>query len=156
MDLTKVFHRDAVVLDFLSKDGDHAVLELLKVLEDQEHLASEHRDEVLLALLKRETFGGTGVGTGVALPHVKTDYVDAIRGVVGISPEGLEFDSPDGAKVKLVFLFLSPTWAVQEHLKLMAILARLIRNEDFVSRIMSATSESKVHHLLLNAETYLE
>lgn len=155
MDLTRIFDREAILLDLLGVDRDHTILEMIKVLEDQGCFKSEHRDEVLLSLLKRERSASTGVGSGVALPHVKTDYVDRIRGVVGISREGIDFASRDGSKVNVIFLFLSPTWAVQEHLQLMSFLGRLIRNESFLDRLRGAKRAPEVHNLLVKAERYL-
>lgn len=156
MDLTKIFHREAILLDLVGGVRDHAILELVKVLEDQGHLASEHRDEVLLALLKRERSSGTGIGSGVALPHVKTEYIDQIRGVIGLSSGGLDFASPDDTKVRVVFLLLSPTWAVQEHLHLMSLLGRLIRCPDFLYRLQSARREAEIHNLLGKCESFLD
>ena len=155
MDLTKVFDREAISLDLLSTSRDHVILEMVKVLEDQGHIDSQHRDEVLLALLKRESSSSTVVGSGVALPHVKTDCVDAIRGAIGISREGLDFNSPDGSRVKVIFLFLTPTWAEQEHLGLLATLGRLIRNPDFVQRLELARRQQDVFHLLQNLESFI-
>lgn len=156
MDLREVFHPEAVVLDLLSTDRDHSILELVRILEERGHVASEHRDEVLLALLKREKTESTGIGQGVAIPHIKTDFVDQMRGAIGISKEGLDFGSPDGKKAHLIFLFLAPTWAVQDHLRLLALLGHLIRNPDFVDRLTGATREEEVRHLISKAESFLQ
>ncbi|MCZ6603499.1 MAG: PTS sugar transporter subunit IIA [Planctomycetota bacterium] len=156
MNLARVFDREATVLELLGGDRDHTILELLKVLEDQGHLNSRHRDEVLLALLKRERSSSTGIGRGIALPHIKTDYMDEIRGAIGISREGLDFDSQDGLRVHVVFLFLTPTWAVQQHLQLMSLLGRLIQNAGFLDQLRTAERQHDVHLLLQRAEHFID
>lgn len=155
MDLTKFFDREAIVPDLLGVKRDHAILELVKVLEDCGHVGSEHRDEVLLSLLKRERASSTVVGNGVAIPHIKTDFVREVHGAVGISREGVDFASPDGTEVNVIFLFLSPSWADQENLQLLALLARLIRNPDFLNRLKSAERAPEIHNLLVKADLYL-
>ena len=156
MDLTRVFGKGSTIADLISTNRDSAILELVKSLEDGGHIASEHRDEIILALLKRESSGSTGVGCGIALPHAKTDHVDQIRGAIGISREGLDFSSPGGDKVSIVFLFLTPSRAGQEHLRLTAFLGRLIQNPQFVRRLKASRRDSELHHLLMRAKSFLE
>lgn len=65
--------------------------------------------ELLLTTLKqRETMGSTGIGKNVAIPHCRTMSLSEIYLVVGISKDGIDYNSPDGKKVHLFFLILAP------------------------------------------------
>ena len=155
MELTKVFDPGAILLDLVGFDRDHAILELLKLLEERGHVRAEHRDDVLLDLLKREASGSTAIGLGVALPHVRTDHVTEMRGAIGLSADGLDFAAPDGKSVRAVFLFLSPTWAEREHLRLLAEVGKLAQNVEFVERLLSAREVADVRELLGRARSYM-
>ena len=155
MELTRVFDPEAIRLNLAAVDRDHAILELLKVLEERGHVRSDHRDDLLLELLKREASGSTAIGGGVALPHVKSERVAEMRGAIGISKEGLDFAAADGSSVRAVFLFLSPTWSAQEHLRLLAELGKLVQHLEFVQRLLSAGTVEEVRDLLGKANSYL-
>ena len=59
-------------------------------------------------LYSRENMGSTGIGKSVALPHAKTDAVDKMVITVGISRDGIEYDSIDNQPVHIFFMFLCP------------------------------------------------
>ena len=59
----------------------------------------EDHDSIVEAIMKREELGSTGIGRGVAVPHTKHSSVESLIGTVGVSAEGVEFDSLDGEPV---------------------------------------------------------
>ena len=67
--------------------------------------------------MKREELGSTGIGRGVAVPHTKHPSVDRLIGTVGVSQEGIDFQSLDGEKVHLFFLLVSPPDRPGDHLR---------------------------------------
>ncbi len=65
-------------------------------------------DAVVAAIVKREELGTTGVGRGYAVPHTIHPAVKRLACAIGVSEEGVDFDSLDRQKVKLLFLFVCP------------------------------------------------
>jgi len=109
------------------------------------------RDAALLCdtLLLRERLFGTGIGKGVAVPHARSIGVIVPRLLVGRSPKGVEWDSPDGVAVQVVLLVLSPAEASEDaHVARVAratLLTRLHRNR---SKLLLAEHANEVAELL--------
>ena len=80
--------------------------------------------DILDALISRERLGSTGLGHGVALPHSRLDVVDAPLAAMITLKEGVDFESADGEPVDLVLGLLVPRDCNDEHLKILANLAR--------------------------------
>jgi len=102
-------------------------------------------DELVRTALRREEQGTTGLGEEIAIPHAKTDAVTAP--VVGFarSDEGVEWDSMDGTKARLVFMIAVPEAAAgEEHLRILALLSRKLTDAGFRERLTAATDERAV------------
>lgn len=81
-------------------------------------------------LQEREQLGSTGVGKGVAIPHGKIDGLSRVVGFLARLDTPVDFDAVDDQPVDLVFLLLAPTNASAAHLKALARVSRLLRDED--------------------------
>jgi PTS system nitrogen regulatory IIA component len=109
--------------------------------------------EVIERLTERERLGSTGFGGGIAIPHAKLDGLDRVRGVVLLLAQPIPFDAIDEAPVDIVFMLLSPTDSGAEHLKTLARVSRLLRNEAQLARIRGVRSEAALFALLAGGET---
>ena len=85
--------------------------------------------EVEQELRKREELQSTGVGGGVAIPHAKLDGLDRIVGALLLCPEPIGFDSIDGRPVSIMFAVIGPLRAPGEHIKTLARVSRLLRDD---------------------------
>ncbi|MFI0263447.1 fructose-specific PTS transporter subunit EIIC [Streptomyces sp. NPDC017056] len=106
-------------------------------------------EELVRVALAREAQGTTGLGEEIAIPHAKTDAVTAP--VVGFarSAAGVDWDSLDGTRAKLVFLISVPEAAAgDEHLRILALLSRKLMDPDFRARLQGAPDESAVLRVL--------
>src|ERR1700684_3029603 len=83
--------------------------------------------EIFDSLLQRERLGSTGVGDGIAIPHGKLAKCGRIFGVVGRLERPIDFDALDGMPVDLIFLLIAPENAGADHLKALAMIARVFR-----------------------------
>ena len=106
------------------------------------------RANVFDALFAREKLGSTGLGLGVAIPHgrlkgLRETLVAFIR-----SKEGVPFESPDGAPVRLVFAMLVPEHATEQHLNMLSELAQLFSDADLRERLLVEGDLGEVHRLL--------
>lgn len=104
--------------------------------------------EIFETLLQRERLGSTGIGRGVAIPHGKLAKLDRIVGLFARLEKPIEFDSLDGEPVDLIFLLLAPEGAGADHLKALARIARLLRDEKVAEQLRAARDEQAISALL--------
>ncbi len=100
-------------------------------------------DKVLL----RESQATTAMGMGVAIPHARVDGLADIIIVVGRSAEGIEFTTPDGMPVRLIFM-IAVNDKPGEYLKILSRISWLVRNEDFRNQLFSSDNTSSLFKLL--------
>ena len=98
-------------------------------------------------LLERERLGSTGLSGGVALPHARMPGLDRTVGAFMRLEQAVDFDASDGQAVDLVFALLVPEQATQEHLDLLARLARLFSDPQTRARLRSADAASTLQLL---------
>lgn len=89
-------------------------------------------------LLQRERLGSTGLGRGIAIPHVKLSGLDGIVSLFARLAAPIDFESPDGEPVDLVFVLLAPDHAGGDHLKALARISRLVREPVALERLRAA------------------
>ena len=108
--------------------------------------------ELLARLLEREEERSTGVGGGLALPHAMVSGLERTVLVAGRACEGLDFGAPDGEPVDVFFLLLSPAGARNEHLRLLARLARIFAPEGVLEKLRAAPGPKQLFQLLLEED----
>ncbi|MEZ4307530.1 MAG: PTS sugar transporter subunit IIA [Polyangiaceae bacterium] len=96
--------------------------------------------EIERVLTERERLQSTGVGGGVAIPHGSIEGLDRLVGAVLLCPESIEFDAIDGAPVSILFAVIGPKRATGEHLKTLARVSRLLRDDSFRAKLLRAPS----------------
>jgi PTS system nitrogen regulatory IIA component len=101
-------------------------------------------DLFLEDVFERERLGTTGIGDGIAIPHARTDAVDQLVIALGRSARGVEFESLDGKKVKLLFLMGTPKGSVSHYLKILAQLTRLLKEGTFRDKLLEARDKEIV------------
>jgi mannitol/fructose-specific phosphotransferase system IIA component (Ntr-type) len=153
--LSEIIPKAAIVAELSADDRDSAIVELLEALERAGLVKTEHREDIILALLKREAVASTALGHGVAIPHAKTRYASDFCGAIGVSREGIDFSAQDGQRVSVVFLFLSPEHAISGHLQLMAHIAGIARHARYVSLLKSARHVKEIEELIGSCESIL-
>jgi PTS system nitrogen regulatory IIA component len=99
-------------------------------------------------VLHRERLGSTGVGRGVAIPHGKLAKLDRLVGLFARLDKPIDFEALDGEPVDLIFLLLAPEGAGADHLKALARIARLLRDEKIAEQLRAARDESALRALL--------
>jgi len=99
---------------------------------------------ILDALLDRESSQSTGLGNGIAIPHAVYSELESTVIQLALSPEGVDFRALDEQPVHLFFLLLSPPERSGTHIKLLARIARLMRQPGFMQELLAADSAEDV------------
>lgn len=141
---------DTVNVDLKSKDKKAVIKEVFEELAKCPEVLDKNK--CYEDLLEREKLGSTGIGEGFAIPHAKTSGVKELILTVGISKNPIDYESIDSKKVNIFFMFLSPNELSQEYLVLLAKISRFIRQDDFKTRLLSATSKNEIYEILSSRE----
>jgi PTS system nitrogen regulatory IIA component len=146
MHLSDHIHRRLtfVIRDPLDKLG---FLQRLVSLVRQQHPPVDAQ-RLLYRLLEREEQVTTGIGHGVAIPHAEVEGLTDILCVLAQVPGGLDFEALDASPVHLVFMLLSPPRRTGAHIRLLARIARLVDDEQFIVRIAQAADEDELFQLV--------
>jgi len=103
---------------------------------------------VLDRLTERERLGSTGFGGGIAIPHGKIDGLASVIGVAVRLPAPIDFEAIDDLPVDLVFMLLSPVDGGPDHLKALATVSRMMRDQAFVAKLRGAANDDALLALL--------
>ena len=143
--LQDIFTASRIKVNLEAEDKDEVFEELVDHLVRNTGISG--RNEIISSIQEREAKMSTGIKTGIALPHGKTDAIEGICGVLGISQKGIDYDSLDGEPVYLVILLLSSKDDSELHLKTLKKIASLLEYSDFYQYILKAeTSEEGQFH----------
>jgi mannitol/fructose-specific phosphotransferase system IIA component (Ntr-type) len=151
--LSNILHERVIKIDIRSIRKAQAVEELLDLLIEAGELPMGLRNHAIQTIAEREKIIGTGLDFGVALPHGSTDRINSIIAALGISHEGVDFESRDGQPAKIIVLMLIPRKSFQEHLRAMAATARVMRLEEVREAILRAETAGEVLNIIEQAES---
>lgn len=98
-------------------------------------LTGQNDRAILEILLQREKLGSTAVGNGVAIPHGKLPKLGRLFGLFARLERGIDFEALDSQPVDLIFLLLAPEAAGADHLKALARVARLLRDQEIARKL---------------------
>lgn len=150
VDVRDYIQKEFVNLNLISERKEDAIRELAQLVENVQEIADfEH---FLEDVFERERLETTGIGDEIAIPHARTDVVSRLIIAVGRSTHGVEFESLDGRKVKLIFLMGTPKGSVSHYLKILAQLTRLLKREPFREKLLEAQDGEMVVKLFRGSE----
>lgn len=142
----------AICADLKADDKESVIAELVGRLVESDQVAADDRESILQSIMKREELGSTGIGKGVAVPHTKHPSVDRLVGTVGVSVEGVDFNSLDGEKVQLFFLLLSPPDRPGDHLRALENISKQLRDDTFCRFLKQSKTAEDIQQLLEEAD----
>ena len=126
---------ETINVDLKAKDKKGVLDELTEPIAA---LVGIGQDELVRVLLERERLGSTGIGGGIGIPHGKYKNLESLILGFGLSRHGVNFDSMDGRPTHIFFLLLTPENSAGLHLKLLARISRMLKDDDFKQRLMQA------------------
>ncbi|MGH2690600.1 MAG: PTS sugar transporter subunit IIA [Actinomycetota bacterium] len=138
MHLSELLNAQSINVNLRSREKREAIAELVELLEKAHGLSTG--GEILDRVLKREAMMSTGIGNGVAIPHGKARSVDRLVAACGVSRAGVEFGSGDGEPASLFILLVSPEDVGGPHVKVLANISRLLKEETVREMLKGANS----------------
>jgi Kef-type K+ transport system membrane component KefB/mannitol/fructose-specific phosphotransferase system IIA component (Ntr-type) len=151
--LVEFMQEEFIKTDLVAKDKWDAIRQLCDFLIRTHRVENIHPDELFQSVVERERIDTTAVGHGAAIPHGTIEHGPTIQGVLGISREGIDFDAPDGEKVRIVMLIATPQDHRSQHLKIMAALSAMISHPVVRSRIVAAPDANAVWEIIESEDT---
>ncbi len=150
--LSDLLHERVVKMNVRSQSKAHAIEELVDLIIEAGDLPMSLRAHAIDTIAEREKIIGTGMENGVALPHGSTDRVDSIIGAIGIAPACVNFDSIDGEPASIIVLLLIPRKSFQEHIRAMAAIARVMREEGNRKALLAARTPAEIIRIIEKIE----
>jgi len=111
------------------------------------------KEKMRAAIFEREKIMSTGVGSGFAIPHGKTDAVQDIVAAFAITDQPIDYQSLDDQPVRIVFLLVGRDNSVGPHIKLLSRISRLMNKEEFRKRLIEAESPGEVLKIFTQEES---
>jgi fructose-specific phosphotransferase system IIA component len=149
--LSELLSAERVRVPLAGTDKDAVLEELVGVLRDAG--AVSDTEAVLHAVREREKLLSTGVGSGVAIPHGKSDAIAELTMAAGVTREPIDFDALDGRPASLFFLLVGPEASAGAHVKALSRISRLVRRDTFRERLAAAQSPDEFLAVLAEAES---
>ena len=142
-----------VVLGLNGTTKEDVIRELISELVRRDKLKGE--EEFLERILNREKLISTGLGFGIAIPHIRTGLVDEPHLIAGISYKGVEFDAADGRPVQILFLLIAPKNHSEYNIGVLSTLARILKDEATRRNLLMADSVEEFINYIQEAEDNL-
>jgi mannitol/fructose-specific phosphotransferase system IIA component (Ntr-type) len=142
----------ALIPELKSDDRDDAIAELVLALDKAGKLGRGNREDITKAIIKREREASTGMGKGVAVPHVKHPAVKDVIAAVGQSSTGIDFSALDKQPVYSVILLISPVDNPDKHLQAMESIFRHLQQEKFRKFLRQSQTVEQIKDLLVEAD----
>jgi fructose-specific phosphotransferase system IIA component len=104
---------------------------------------------------EREKIMTTGIGRGFAIPHGKSDSVKEIITAFGRHKVGIDFEATDNQLVNLIFLVVGRHDLVSQHLKIISAVSKMMLNDEFRNRILSASNAEEILKIFIEEDNNL-
>ena len=145
MEVSDLLTVESVISDLRVTSKKQALQEMSRFAAS---LTGQPERAIFDVLLERERLGTTGVGNGLAIPHGRLSGLDRICGFFARIEKPIDFESIDDRPVDLIFLLLAPEGSGADHLKALARISRLLRDQSLCEKLRGAHSRDALYALL--------
>ena len=146
--IRKLVDGAVLVAEMAAKNKDAALKELLGVALASGGFLAKAQKGLAKRLAEREAVGSTGLGNGVAVPHVKSEDAKGVTLVLARSKAGIDWQAIDGRHVHIVFLLVAPAGEPEAHLRCLRWIATLARSADFRRFLLDSAGVDAMRELL--------
>lgn len=148
--ITDLLQAECICLNAKADTKSEAIAQGVELMSKSGNLLDSQ--SYMQAVLKREEEGSTGIGEGIAIPHAKSSSVKSATLSAMVFPDGVEFDSLDGEKVRLLFMIAAPEGKNEAHLEILSQLSTLLMQGDFVANLLKAKSAEEFSQIIDEAQ----
>jgi len=141
MKICDVLHKEAILADLKAQNKKGILEELTAPVAE---IANVDPEDLVKVLMERERLGSTGIGGGIGIPHGKMKNLESLVLGFGLSRRGVDFESLDSKPTHIFFLLITPENSTGLHLKLLARISRILKNEPFKDRLLSASDRDEI------------
>ncbi|MCX7765882.1 MAG: PTS sugar transporter subunit IIA [Candidatus Sumerlaeia bacterium] len=134
------------IIDLKSEDKEGALMELIEVISTSPLITD--KKEFQQAIFEREKIISTGLGIGVAVPHVKIASVKDFVAALGRSFKGIDFQALDDKPVHIIVMIGASDKQAGEYLKVLARIIQILKDKNRRRAIMLAQSPAEIKHIL--------
>ncbi len=145
MKILDVMPKEAILDDLKSQNKKGLLEELVTPLAASTGLNS---DDLVRVLMERERLGSTGIGGGIGIPHGKIKDLESLVLGFGLSRKGIDFESIDGKPTHIFFVLITPEDSTGLHLKLLARISRILKNDHFKERLLNAADRDEILEII--------
>ena len=150
MKIMDIFRKEYIIEELKAKTKRDVLAELSGVICRED--GPINHELMVNTLLEREKLGSTGIGDGIAIPHGKLADLDELIVSFGRSREGVEFDSMDGKPANLFFLLLAPENTTGLHLKALAKISKMMKDNAFRKKLIEAKSKDELYGIIADKD----
>lgn len=149
MKILDVLLKESILTDLKSLDKKGVLEELVTPVA---RIAGMNHEYLVKVLMEREQLGSTGIGEGVGIPHGKVKDLESLVLGFGLSRKGVDFESIDGLPTHIFFLLITPENSTGLHLKLLARISRILKNDPFRQKLLHAVNRDEIYSIIKEEE----
>ncbi len=149
VDFVSLLDKDSCTVNISGRDRESVLQKIAAVAVTSSSLSGFSADMVYEQLLSREMEGSTGVGKGIAIPHARIEGMQDYLVFIATSKRGVNFQAIDHKKVHAFFVILGPADRVNDHLKILAAISRVIMASNVIREILAARSSVGLYEAFL-------
>jgi fructose-specific phosphotransferase system IIA component len=150
MKIIDILNESVVRTNLPGSSKEEVINAMIDLAGSQKQVVDKER--MRTAILEREKIMSTGVGSGFAIPHGKTDAVSDIVAAFAVTAQPIDYQSLDDQPVRLVFLLVGRDNMVGPHIKLLSRISRLMNKEDFRKQLLEAEAPKEVLEIFRKEE----
>ena len=150
MKITDILNESVVRTNVPGSTKEEIINSMIDIAGTQKQVADKER--MRTAIFEREKIMSTGVGSGFAIPHGKTDAVNDIVAAFAVTAQPIDYQSLDDQPVRLIFLLVGRDNMVGPHIKLLSRISRLMNKEDFRKQLLEAETPKDILELFRQEE----
>jgi len=129
-------------------DKNHALQFLAHIIEAFPQIPTG--TDVVGNVMAREEATNTALGKGWACPHARVDFEEDLMCVVGWSPTGIQYGSPDGLPISIIAMYLVPSNQRNHYLREISVMAKVLKSSPDIEKLSSIRELNDVRNYLLD------
>ena len=149
MKILDVLRKETILADMKAHDKKGVLEELVTPVA---RVAGVDHEHLVRVLMERERLGSTGIGDGIGIPHGKLKGLESLVLGFGLSRKGVDFESIDGLPAHIFFLLITPENSTGLHLKLLARISRILKNDSFKKKLLEANGSDEIYSIIKEEE----